>query len=1798
MPNTIPTLAGYHLIKTIYDGMKTVIYQAIREIDNQSVIIKCLKTEYPTFNELVQFRNQYTIAKNIDLEGIVRIYGLENYGNALALIMEDMGGISLSEYTRSQPLPFGEFFEMAISIVQTLEVLYSNRIIHKDIKPQNILINPETKQVKLIDFSIASLLPRETQELQSPVSLEGTLAYMSPEQTGRMNRGIDYRTDFYSLGVTFYQLLTGQLPFQTDEPMELVHCHIAQSPTPPIKFNSDIPSVMNDIILKLMAKAAEDRYQSAFGLKYDLEKCQQQWQHHHYITSFQIGQRDLSDRFQIPEQLYGREAEVATLLAAFDRVSQGITEMMLVAGFSGIGKTVLVNEIHKPIVRRQGYFIKGKFDQFKRDIPFSALVQSFQSLILQLLTESAEQVQTWRAKILNALGNNGQIIIEVIPELEQIIGPQPSVPTLEGSAAQNLFNLLFQNFINVFTTCEHPLVIFLDDLQWADSASLKFMQLLMSKMENNYLLLIGAYRDNEVNPVHPLMLTLNEIDQTTAIVNRLILGPLNQQSLNHLIADTLSCPLERAEPLTKLVTQKTQGNPFFTNQFLKFLHEEGLISFDLNSGYWQCDIAQVKIRAVTDDVVEFMAIQLQKLPQNTQNVLKLAACIGNKFDLATLAMVSEKSQTETAANLWKALQTGLVIPLSEVYKFFQESDSIKGVLSQHSLSISYKFLHDRVQQAAYSLISDDQKSITHLKIGQQLKIHTPTEALDDNIFDIVNQLNQGIELLTDPREREELAQLNLKAGCKARSSTAYTAANKYLTVGIELLSADSWQTDYDLTLALHESAAESAYLSGDFTQQEQLTKVVFSHAKSLLDQIKIFEVQNQAYIAQNQSRKALETMLPVLKQLGIEFPDQPSQSDIGIKLQEIQSYLAEKPIESLSNLPMMTATDKKAAMRILSTIIGAAYQAAPEFFPLILFKQIQLSIKYGNIPDSAFSYATYGVILCGTVGDIETGYQFGQLSLNLLEKFQAKLLQAKILDVVESFVEHWKSHICETLKPLLEGYQSGLEVGDFEYAAYCAFEYCVHSFYSGRELTELESEMTNYSQVFRQLKQDTTVNYNEICRQAVLNLMGQAEDNPCRLMGEAYNEDKMLSVHQQKNDQVALYFLYFQKMTLSYLFHEYSDTLANVTIAEPYIAAMSALGATPSIYLYESLARLAMYLDASEEEQQAHLEKVQANQVKMQNWAHHAPMNHQHKFQLVEAERHRVLGDQAKAMDYYDRAIKGAKDNGFKQEEALANELAAQFYLAWGKDKVGQAYLIDAYYGYMHWGAKAKVEDLETRYPQLRRLFMAREQAGLAIDNVDEAMSLLLTVSSTTTDDFNLDLRTILKASQLIAGEIHFDKLLATLMQVIIENAGAETGVLILQRNEQWVIEAKSRKQRSSSTPEQNDEMTVLQSVPIEKSQELPLSIVNYVLRTHETQVIYDAVSEMKYTPDPYLQTQKPKSILCAPIINQGHLLGLIYLENNLLSGAFTPDRLEVLNILSSQVAVSLENALLYQTLEQKVVKRTEQLAQANKQLGQANEEIGQLNEQLKAENIRMSAELDISRRLQQMLLPKVEELSQIEHLDIAGFMEPADEVGGDYYDVLQHNGHIIFGIGDVTGHGLESGVLAIMVQTLVRGLIANNETDPVKFFNAINETVYSNVKRLQSDKNVTLALLDYQNGIVQLSGQHEEVIVVRGGHLERISTTDLGFPVGMIEDISDFVAQAEVSLESGDAIVLYSDGITEAGNLAEDEYGIERLCEVVQLNWQRSAKEIQQAVIDNVRQYIGDQRLLDDITLLILKQK
>jgi predicted ATPase/signal transduction histidine kinase/CheY-like chemotaxis protein len=1523
----IVCLPGYRVAEEIYAGTRTSIYRGIRECDLYPVTIEILRNPFPSFNELLKFRHKYEIGKDFDLPNIIKTLAFEPYQNSYALILEDCGSISLQSYLQ-QVGAFGNkiqtlttFLQIAIQIADALDGLYHYRTIHKDIKPANILINPETQQIKLIDFSISSLLPKEIQEIKNANLLEGTLAYMAPEQTGRMNRGIDYRSDYYALGVTCYELLTGELPFISTDPLELVHCHLAKQPVSVRQLKPQIPLMLSQIVSKLMAKNAEDRYQNALGLKHDLEICLTQLQQTGKIGLFSLGEQDPSDRFLIAEQLYGREPEVATLLNAFERVSKGIAEILLVAGCSGIGKTVVVQEVHKPIVRQRGYFIKGKYDQFQRNIPFSAFVQAFRDLMGQLLSESDSQLQIWKNQILTAVGEHGQVLIDVIPELERLIGKQLPAPALAGNAAQQRFHLLMQKFVRLFTTAAHPLVLFLDDLQWADLASLNLLQLLMQ--DAGYLLVFGAYRDNEVSPIHPAILAIDEIEKTGITVNTITLKPLSQENLNQLVADTLNCDLLVAQPLAELIELKTKGNPFFATQFLKALYVDGLITFDPLSqngrgGGWSCDLAQVRAAAVTDDVVEFMALQLQKLPPKTQKAIALAACIGAQFDLNTLAIVLERSPEDTAAALWGGLQENLLIPTTNIYKFFTQSGSQS--VSNAEANPIYRFLHDRVQQAAYSLISDDRKQATHLKIGQLLYQNASEIVKVESLFDIVGHFNIAKELITTPSHRVSLAQLNLNAGKKARNTTAYAAANIYLQTGIELLASDCWETDYQLTLDLHVAATEVAYLEGNLDRLEENADVVLRSARTILDKVRIYRIQIAALTANSRGEEAIATGAKVLSQLGFELPTTPNQAKTSEALKILESQLQGRQIEDLLDLPMITNLQAQLTMELLADLSTPIFNVMPSLMPILSFKMVNLSLQFGNIPASAMGYINCGFVLSAFLGDIETGYRFGKLALALVDSLNAREFQGRISFLFATWIQHRQEPIRSTIPMLKNAYTASLDAGDLLAVGYSIACYFDANQLCGIELNTWEAEISLYATNLEQIKQYSAQAYLAMKQQVALNLMAGKSQPEC-LIGNAYDETVMMPKYHQDGELIAIAYLYIYKLMLAYLFGNYKVALENITQGEQYLPTLSGMISVPIFHFYAALTHLALVAKQSQQDRSTTLSQVEIYQAAISKWAQETPMNYLHKWHLIEAEKQRILGNRAAALEHYDRAIAGAKEHQFVQEEALANELAAKFYLDWGKEKIAQSYMVEAYYCYTRWGAKAKVEHLTTLYPQLLASI-----GYLDLTDVSDTEITDIT-NSVMCDAGFLDLTTLLKASQTISGEMRLDRLIANLLEIVITNAGADKCVFLLKAAENLQVVARV---------ELGQQPQLLEPIPFDLSTDVAISLVNQVKNSLEPILLIDPTQFAEFAGDFYIQQHQPKSILCSPILNKGELIGILYLENQLTVGAFTRNRLDLLQVIIAQAAISIENARLYTELqasftilEQKVVARTTELKAA-----------------------------------------------------------------------------------------------------------------------------------------------------------------------------------------------------------------------------------------------------------------------------
>ena len=1587
-------IPGYSQIQEIQSGLRTVIYRAYNKRTKQPVIIKVLKAEFPHPQDTARFQHEYDLIRALNISGIVKPYSLEKYQNGLALVLEDFGGHSLKIYRENQDIDLTEFLQIGIQLATTLAQLHHHQIVHKDIKPHNIIINPETGEVKIADFSIAVSGTKETQGMISVDAIEGTLAYMSPEQTGRMNRAIDDRTDLYSLGITFYELLTGQLPFKAKTPLEWVHQHIAKKPISPDFLNSEIPPIIGELVMKLIAKTPEERYQSAWGVKVDLEICLQQLQTQGSIDPFLIAQSDRTGKIANPRKIYGRDREMAILQSTFTRISQGPRETLLIAGHSGIGKSALVRQLQPWIRQHNGYFIAGKFDRYKQNIPYRALLSAFRELIRQRLTEPQDILEEFTETLQKALGTNGKIIADVIPEIELVIGEQPDVSELSPTESQARFHRTFKAFVEVFTQEKHPLVLFLDDLQWADSASLKFIQLLMTEPESKYLLLVGTYRSNEVDATHRLIATVNQMQNNGAVVNAIPLRGLEFEDIQDMVGDILNGGGDRIAPLAQFIYNKTDGNPFFAIQLLQSLAQDNLLTFDFAQGEWQWELNRLQETEITDDVIELTLTQIQKLPEATQALLNLAACIGNRFDLNILTWVSEGQTSDTIQQLYPALQEGLIFPINQP-EIITESvpDIEKAVLIDvEAVETSYKFIHDRVQQAAYSLIPEEQKKIVHLKIGRLLLQNVQGVDLENKLFDIVEHLNLGYELIRDRRELCNLAQLNLATGQKAKAATAYEQALRYFNFALQRLGELGWQEEYELTLKLFIAAIETEYLQGKFNRVNELYDTAFEQAKTLLDRVKLYELNIQINIAKNQPKLALTTGLKVLTLLGVVLPtqDKAIRSYANHLFQELPQDSHE--IEALANLPVMTDPHKIAAMRVLVSMTPAAHLISPSLFPAVVFTMVKLSIEWGNSPLAAYGYGIYAMLLCGMHLKIEAAHQFGQLSVRVLNQFNAPEFKNKITLLYNVFVKKYKFPTILSLQPLEDNIQTCLDMGDIEYGFYSAIHYVNFMFFIGESLELINQKQQEYLEKMQKVQIEFHISYIQVWRQMILNLQGESPD-PCELVGSSFNERETLEIWIEQSQLLLLFVASFCKTFLCYLFQDYSQAVQSGQLAEKYGKQGAGLPYWSEHNFYYSLSLLADCDRLDKRARQTTLRKVTAHQKQMEIWAEFSPTNFRHKYDLVEAEKARVKGQTLLAMEYYDRAIQGAKKYRYLQEEAIAYERAALFYSHLGRDEIAQTYLKKAHYSYGRWGATAKLKALEEKYPM----------GMLQSTPLDEyahfgQITSTSTSSSSSIHNRGLDLASALKASQAIASEIVLSKLIETLMTILLENAGAQTAFLILKHNGQLGLKATASVETS--------EVILHDYTPLSQNLILPLSAINYVIRTKQSLVLNDARYELTFSTDPYILKNQPKSILCTPILDRGQPIGLLYLENNSAKSAFTPERLEFLTVLSSQLAISLENSLLYANL----TAASEDLKRANEQLEEANQtlelRVQARTQQLKDKNQRLKHAMQELKQTQTQLI-QTEKMSSLGQM-IAGIAHEINNPVNFVYGNITHVGEYI----------------------------------------------------------------------------------------------------------------------------------------------------------------------------------------------
>ncbi|MFQ5571166.1 MAG: AAA family ATPase, partial [Rhodothermales bacterium] len=1491
------SLPDYVIIEQIHKGTRSHLFRARHLSDESTVVIKIHATEFPRIDDLNRFRHEYAVGKDISSDHVVTYCGLELYDHRLALVLEDVDGVPLADLTPEGGLEVFLFLQIALQLAQGLGTIHRLNVIHKDIHPRNILFNPNTSKIKIIDFGIASRGHKETPATVYPNRLEGRLAYISPEQTGRMNRVLDYRTDYYSLGITLYELLTGRLPFEARDPMELVHSHIAKTPTAPDQRDERIPRAVSGIIMKLLEKNAEDRYLSSEGLVADLERCLHELETGDGISDFAPGASDFSPTFRIPQKLYGRKRELQVLSQTLERAGGGDAEMLLVTGYSGIGKSALVNEIQKPTSSTWTYFTFGKYDQLNRNVAYSAITQAFRGLVRQILGESEQRIAHWKRQLSTALGINSQVIVDVVPEIELIIGEQEPVQELGPAETQNRFHQVFQQFVRVFAHADHPLALFLDDLQWADPASLNLISHLLVEKTVKHLLLIGAYRDNEVDATHPLALALKSYKQNGAVIHEIHLKPLDLAHLTSFIADTLHCSLRRARPLARMIRQKTRGNPFFVNQFLKTLYQDKLLVFSLPSqgeapGRWEWDIAEIEATTITDNVVDLMVKKIKTLPPQTQKALRLAACVGNYFDLDTLSIVHEKTAVHTMEDILPAVREELILPMSES--------------NTERQSRQYKFLHDRVQQAAYTLIPDDKKHRIHLNIGRLLLKDTPEETLDDKLFSIVNHLNIGRRFVTEADERLRLATLNLRAGNKAKESTAYQAAIGYLDAALDLLPEDTWHTQYALTYEIHVGKAECAYLATNFDDTLRLFEIITTHARSKLELARIYILIIVLYTNLGEMAQAVDYGRKAVALFGVEFPrdSRRIQQAVTTRTARIQRILAEKSIENLVGLPEMTDPEKKALLDILVKCVPPSYQTQPGLVRLIITTMVETSLEYGNTSFSAYGYDMYAILVGELLEEYGQAYRLGQVAMQLVNAFNDIALKGAVYFVFANFVSHWGSPLRESLDIFIQGFNASIEGGDHIHTGYCASRFVVYSIFQGERLDLLLKEGTHYAD-FLVDKKDLTCSQMVLAGLQVIRVLRGKTASTTSLDGPDFSEPYFEETFQ--DNLFSLSHFYVLKGMLAYLFGHLEQALQQIERAGDVMH--GTVGSTVEVEynFYHSLVLCRHPAPAGRANQEKISQQIQYNQRKLRVWADCCPANYRHKYLLIEAEIARLLGNDLDAQDLYDQAVESARNSNFLHIEALANELAARYWLDKGKGKIAGVYLREAHYGYSLWGATAKAAHLERTY--LRPF--SQTLADLVSSDLFAAPAT--TTLSAPRDAF-LDFTTVTKAAQAISEEIVLEKLLQKLMRIVIENAGAQKGILILQRDDQLLIEAIARADSS--------EVDVLQSILLDECLELAQSVVHYAVRTRENLVLRDAVEADLFNEDPYIVTHRPRSILCTPIHHKDTILGILYLENNLAPDAFTEDRIEVMHVLLAQAAISLENAFLYEDLQREITER------------------------------------------------------------------------------------------------------------------------------------------------------------------------------------------------------------------------------------------------------------------------------------
>ena len=1471
-------ICGHKIEETVYQSRTVSVLRAVHADEKRKVLLQIQKNSVSSKNS-ASLRREYDLLASHPFAGVPAVCSLDRHNDSLCMILENIPGNSLKELQRNSRLPVEQVLNIGIQLVDVLAEIHSANICYLNLSPRSILINSQTKKPSLIDFSFATSISEHPPESIHNNYSQEDLLYIAPEQTGRVTDTPDFRSDLYSLGIILYELLTCQHPFQTNDPLELVHAHIALPPVSPDNLVPDVPGPLGQVVMKLLAKAPVDRYQTCAGLRADLEFCRIQRRHGDEIE-FHPGENDYRALFQFSETLFGRDQDLTSLDTLCKETRNKQARLVLVSGPSGIGKTTLVNQLQRPLNERGMVFLSGDFDQFLSNIPYAPLISAFQGLTRYILTRNRVDIEIWRSEIIEAVNPNGQVLIDVIPELELVIGRQPPVMQLPPAETENRFHLVLQRFIRACATKDHPLVLFLDNLHWSESSTLKLLELVLGDPSMANLLIIGCYRDDEINEAHILTKFTQKLHEKGLETSHIRLTPLEVIEICQFLATLLHCKPSMVKDLAEICHHKTTGNPFFLKQFLLSLVSGKQITFNTDQSAWNWNIDLIRQMEVTDNAATFIAHRITELSDDLQEVLQYGACLGTGFSDDDLTFICSMSAKDIKIATTEAVQKGFLV---------QEQQHS----TDHDVRVVYKFSHHQVESAAYKLLSDLKRKQNHLKIGRLFLEKILTSQGGRHLFTIAEQLNKGSDLITDPEEQISLAEINRTAGKKAKSSAAYEPAHNYFQAGLSILPKEAWSSHYQLCLQLHVEGAEAAYLAGAFKITDTLFQNVLDNATTILDKVKIYEIVINAYKAENELAKAVRTGLKVLRMLGIKLPPNPSRISMLLILLSINMMLFGKKPEDLVNLPKMTEPHFKAVMSILESIGTAAYYTVPELLPMIGFKAVQLSLRYGNTDQSTImGYPTYGFLQCGVLGNIDIGYRFGQVALDIQKHLHHGQTSPRTQYLVANLISHWKDHIADSIPVLQDASQRALVNGELEAAANSAYAVSYRLFFLGRNLTEVSNNICENMAMITKIGQQVPMTRLAIFQQAIDNLMHPGKD-PVSLCGTYFNEEKTLTLHSK--DRTTIFLIYHVKMILSYLLHQHDRALEYAILAKKHLESVVSSIFVPSFVFYDSLIKLAILEKSPVTNSKTMWAAIHTNLKKMEKWAHHAPDNYLHKYYLIQAEQEHLRGSETRALELFSKAAQNARESGYFQEEALAYERAASYVASQGLQHLGASFIKEAREGYERWGALAKVKQLDEKASQSINDNLSSE---LIIPEFDFSLD----------QGFQLDMMTVVKASRALAGEIILDEFLKKLMKIMIENAGAQKGFLLFEEDENWIVRVKGTID--------DDKIEVYHETLQDDPHQISMTIVNYVARTSSKIVLKNAEKEGLFVHDRYIIEQKPKSVFCMPIIHQEKISCIVYLENNLNTGVFSPAREDLLHHLGMQAAISLNNSSLYSRLK------------------------------------------------------------------------------------------------------------------------------------------------------------------------------------------------------------------------------------------------------------------------------------------